>query len=92
MSEREDAARQLQIELGKVDAFERLSHSGDFKVFRDSIEKKLEEYRNLLEVAEDDKLSTVRGGIIALREIIAYFDDSIRRRGEIQSRLKELGI
>lgn len=92
MNEREEAHVALQKELGKSQAFERLSQTGDFKIFREFMEQKKEQYRDLLEVAEDEKLSTVRGGLIALREILDTFDVSIKRMEELQARINELDI
>lgn len=91
MTEVEEHIQALEKELVRTQSCVRLSQNSDFLVFRDMMDKKLAEYRTMLEErAEDERSNIVRGGILALKDMFNLFDNVGNREKEIISSLKEL--
>lgn len=91
MTEVEQHIQTLEKELVKTQSCIRLSQNSDFLVFREMMDKKLAEYRTMLEErAEDERSNIVRGGILALKDMFNLFDNVGNRETELISSLKEL--
>lgn len=90
MTEAQAAREILEKELGKIDAFERLSINGDFLVYLKEIDKRKENLRDLLEITKDEDLANVRGQLQATRGVTDLFHQTTARRAEVLDRIKEL--
>ena len=93
MSEKTEAQLALEVlvkERDQIYSFERLRINPDFQRYMQEIEKRRESLRDLLEVAKDEELSTIRGQIQAIKGMRDLFDTTLNRREAVVERIKEL--
>lgn len=90
LTEIERARPLVEKELARSIAYTRLKEDAGFIMYLDYLREKLNGYRDLLEGASTEKIDTVRGGIIAVREILAEFELAASRVKELEAKLKEL--
>lgn len=90
LTEIERARPLVEKELARANAYTRLKENSDFAQYLDYLREKLNSYRDLLEDSSTEKIDTVRGGIIAVREILAEFELAASRVKELEGKLKEL--
>lgn len=80
----------VEKELARSNAYLRLKENSDFSLYLSYLQEKLNSYRDLLEDSSTEKIDTVRGGIIAVREVLAEFELAASRVKELEQKLKEL--
>ena len=90
LTEIERAIPVVEKELARSNAYLRLKENSDFNLYLSYLQEKLNEYRDLLEGCPEEKIGTVRGGAIAIREILAEFELTASRVKELEEKLKEL--
>jgi predicted KAP-like P-loop ATPase len=91
MTEEEAIIQQKEVELIKSQACVRLSQNPDFKVLREILESTQTKYRTMLEeLVEDNRSNVLRGGIIAIKDVLALFDATASREKNLLEFLKEI--
>lgn len=90
-NEIEQATEDLKKAQGVTEAYRRLNLNTDFQIFLREILILRESYRDLIEnPMEDTKLDTVRGGLIAIRDILGKFKSTKDRSADLAAKLAEL--
>ena len=93
MTEEELVIQNAEKELVKSQTCKRLSENPDFKVFRGILEDKLTEYRTMLEERpEDNRSNILRGGIVAIKDVLSLFDVTGSRGDKLIEFIKELKV
>lgn len=91
MEDKSEVIVTAERELLKSTTCKRLSENPDFTVFRQMLEDKKNEYREMLEgQLEDNRSNLLRGGIIAIKEVLSLFDLTGGREKSLVDFLKEL--
>ena len=91
MTEEEQVLESTKKELLKSETFKRLGNNPDFIVFRELLENTQLKYRTMLEEQlEDNRSNLLRGGIIAIKDVLSLFDVTVSREKNLLEFLKEI--
>ena len=91
MTEEQQVIESTQKELVKSETFKRLANNPDFIVFRELLENTQTKYRTMLEEQlEDNRSNLLRGGIIAIKDVLSLFDVTVSREKNLLEFLKEI--
>ena len=94
-TELDKAKEILTKEVGFLEVFERLKDNQDFQIFKEElIDKKVDELIAMLSNLDLSKeMNTgiaIQNQIQALKGLMTYFEDRLKRKPDVQNRLKEL--